>query len=661
MKRVMLAFLLLALGVSQAYRKNVLIESFTATWCTYCPYQAQAITQLEQVYGESLVVLKYHPSSSDPFYHSHSVTRLYYYNVPGYPTSVIQGNKAVVGGWTGVYTPLNNYVIASYTGESPCSLSISIFNFDPNTLQAQVRVKVFMTGNPSIPIPSNLRLRIALLEDSIPYNWQNMNILRYVVRRMFPDGNGIFLSLARGDSATYEYTFSVSGILRAPYYYVAAFVQSDSIYQISDYSGSYTLNAGNVIQAAKARLTVNYGYVTSRFAGVNDFNNNRRLERNESGTLRIIFRNNPPFNTAHNINVSFVSLDPYLNILNPVHQISTLGAGDSVIVSVNVEALDFPEPHFARIVANYNWDGILSRSDTFSFKVGVDTVLVWDGSGNITVASNIKTYMDSLPFPYEWHSEADSGKPYLYDDYRTILYISGQVTPDTSVINYLKTIINSSKNLIISSQNLAEAANTLDPGFLSNYLGVRFVAPNTGDRKLIGAGFIFEPQDSAIFGGVGAVANQTSKDVIEVISGSAQPVLYYRALSGSDVDSVAGIYRVHSSGSKILYLPFGVEGIGTTGSYLPKKVFMERLFVGSTGINEREGVSALSSRVLKSGDVVIIPEKTVSLRIYSADGKLIRMEKPASTRVILNLETGVYFLLIEGEKGSYREKVIIVK
>ncbi|MGB9824281.1 MAG: T9SS type A sorting domain-containing protein [Candidatus Hydrothermia bacterium] len=661
MRKVMLVLIILSVGVLQAYRKNVLIENFTATWCTYCPYQAQAIAQLEQVYGESLVVIKYHPSSSDPFYHPHSVTRLYYYNVPGYPTSVIQGNKAVVGGWTGVYTPLNNYVIASYPGESPCSLSVSIFNFDPNTLQAQVRVKVFMTGNPSIPIPSNLRLRIALLEDSIPYTWQNMNILRYVVRRMFPDGNGISLSLARGDSATYEYTFSVSSVLRAPYYYVATFVQNDSIYQIMDYSGSYTLNAGNVIQAAKARLTVNYGYVTSRFAGVDDSNNNRRLERNESGTLRIIFKNNPPFNVAHNINISFVSLDPYLNILNPVHQISTLAAGDSVTVSVNVEALDFPEPHFARIVANYNWDGILSRSDTFSFKVGVDTVLVWDGSGNITVASNIKTYMDSLPFHYEWHSEADSGKPYLYDDYRTILYISGQVIPDTSVINYLKTIINSGKNLIISSQNIAEAANTLDPGFLSSYLGVRFLTPNTGDRKLIGAGFIFEPQDSAIFGGTGAVANQTSKDVIEVISGSAQPVLYYRALSGSDVDSVAGIYRVHSSGSKILHLSFGIEGIGTTGTYLSKRVFMERLFIGLTGINERGGVSAFSSRVLKSGDIVRIPEKTISLRIYSADGKLIRMEKPTSTRVRLNLETGIYFLLIEGEKGSYREKVVIVK
>ncbi|MEO0266254.1 MAG: thioredoxin family protein, partial [candidate division WOR-3 bacterium] len=231
-----------------------MVENFTATWCAYCPYQAQAISQLESVYGESLVVIKYHPSTSDPFYNSNSATRSSYYAVPGLPTSLIQGNKAVVGGWDGVYTPLRSYVVSSFAGESPCSLYVEIGEYNTSTRQAQVKVKVFMTSNQFIRIPSQLKLRVAILEDSIMYNWQNMNVLRYVVRGMWPNAAGTPLSLGYGDSAVYSFIINISNPVRAPYYYVAAFVQSDSTYSIHDYYSSYTLNAGNIIQASKARL-----------------------------------------------------------------------------------------------------------------------------------------------------------------------------------------------------------------------------------------------------------------------------------------------------------------------------------------------------------------------------------------------------------------------
>lgn len=653
---------LLSLGLAHGFRKNVVVENFTATWCAYCPYQAQAISQLESVYGESLVVIKYHPSTSDPFYHSHSVTRLNYYAVPGYPTSLIQGNKAVVGGWNGVYSPLESYVVSSFAGESPCSLYVEIGEYNTSTLQAQVKVKVFMTSNQSLPIPSQLKLRVAILEDSIMYNWQNMNVLRYVVRGMWPNAAGTPLSLGYGDSAVYTFVMNVSDFLRAPYYYIAAFVQSDSTYSIRDYSDSYNLVAGNILQASKARLRVNYGNVGMVFRGLIDFNGNRRLERNENGVIRLGFSSNTPFSTAHDVNISISSLDPYLTVQTGSFYLDSIQIGDTVEIGVNVTALNFPEPHISKLVVNYSWDGILSRVDTVRLKLGVDTVLVWDGSYNAGVASNIRIYVDSLGFVYEWQSEADSGKPYIYPEYRTVLYVSGQVMPDTSVINRLKAVISSGKNLIISSQNLGERANIVDPDFLNLTLGVSFLSPNTSDRKLMGTGNMFSLSDSAIIGGSGSYANQNSKDVIEVIGGSGSlPILFYRTLSGNDVDSVAGIYKISPSGSRIIYLAFGIEGVGNITGYMTKRDFMTKLFEGVSNVREATFAKGCDTQVLRYGSFIKLPAGVSKMKIYSIDGRIARAFPEVPSSIMIDLSPGLYYLTFEKEGSLIKRRILITK
>ncbi len=667
MKKCIVAAIILLLGTAHAYRKNVLIENFTATWCTYCPYQAQAIQQMEVQYEDSLTVIKYHPSTSDPFYDSTSVTRLNFYNVPGYPTSIIAGNKAVVGGWNGVYTPLNNYVVQSFNEVSPCSVKVEITNFNPVTLTATARIKVFMTTDISIPIPSPLRLRVAVLEDSIFYNWQNMNILRYVVRNMLPNAQGTLINLGRGDSATFEFNFNIPDPVRASYYYVAAFVQHDSIYQIRDYNNNYTLNAARVLQSHKARVRVNYGYLTTTFGGYSDENNNRRLERNESGYVHIRISNAPTFVEAQNVIISPISLNPYLTFLEDSISGLVIAPGQTETVSIPVQVGNFPYPQMARFAIQLQWDNNFSRVDTFQFKIGIDSVLVWDGSLDSYLKNYTLQYIDSVGCAYEWYSEADSGRPYIYDEYTTILYLSGQQLPDTGVFNMLQYLIDSGRNLIISGQNIVQSATSNDPDFLQNYLGVSFLAPNTGDRKLKGTGIIFETTDSAIIGGGGAYNNQNSKDVIDTLPGSnALPILFYRALSGSDADSIAGIYRELPGGNRLIFLAFGMEGVGTQSSFnITKAQFYRRLFLGiSTGAKEAVRPIVGKRTILKSGQVLKVGSDVKEIHLFSPDGRFVKVITPSSSGEIRldNLKSGIYYLIYQTKDGdTQRERLIIVK
>lgn len=669
MKRfIVVLMVLLCVSSVYAYRKHVLIENFTATWCGYCPYVAQAITELEVQYGDSLNVVKYHPSSTDPFYRACSVTRSSYYTVPGYPTSIIAGNKAVVGGWNGVITPLNNYVIQSFNETTPCSIKVAITDFDRNALTANAKIKVFMTSNTSIPIPPSLKLRVVVVEDSIFYNWQNMDILRYVVRDMLPNATGTSISMSYGDSAEYNFSFSMTGTWRAPYYYVVAFVQSDSIYTIRDYNNSYTLNAGKVIQSGKARVQVDYGNVVALFEGIDDSNGNGRLERNESGLANIAFTSVTPFADAHDLNINITSLDPDLEVLNGTFTIPLLPVGDTVSVQVNLQASNFSAPHIAQLKVDYLWDGTKQKSDTFRFKLGVDSVLVWDGSFDPMVANYVKPYINPLGFAYEWQSEADSGKPYLYDDYKHILYMAGALFPDTSVFSWLKTAIDSGKNLIISGQNIAEQADSTDQEFLSDYLGIEFLVPNTADRKLKGTGIVFVETDSILFGGSGAYNNQNSKDVIRgIFNGNViYPVLNYRSLTEpSDVDSLAGVYVEKSSGSKVIFLAFGVEGVGSTGNYMTKTNFMRRLFQGiTTGIGESDKLKSFQSTMVKRGSILaIVSGYSGELSLYDATGRLVHTLRVQNglLKVDNSLNPGIYFLVFKRNGDLFRSRVIIVE
>jgi len=443
---------------------------------------------------------------------------------------------------------------------------------------------------------------------------------------------------------------------------VAAFVQQDSIYQIVDYSGDYTLNAGNVLQSDKARLSVDFGYLSAIFRGITDGNGNNRFERGESGTVNIALTSLAPFADAHNISLRVSSLCEYVEVADTSFAIDLIPVNDTVYLPINIHVHDFDVPQMASLELSYSWDGILSRIDTIQFKIGIDSVLVWDGSYDNNLKNYLKPFIDSLNFAYEWFSEADSGKPYLYEDYRTIFYISGQRFPDSSDANLLISAIDYGKNLIISGQNIAESFNSIFPDFLTNYIGITLISNSTTDRKLIGAGNIFALDDSVVIGGSGAYANQNSKDVIDIITGSgALPILYYRALTGSDADSVAGVYMVCPSGNRVIFLGFGAEGVGSLGTYLTKKNFLATLFGLRSDVSENSKISVSNTIILKSGQEIKLDENINKVFLVGVDGRLISEIKTLRGKVVISdLKGGIYYLIYEDTKGLQKKKVLVV-
>jgi len=178
----------------------------------------------------------------------------------------------------------------------------------------------------------------------------------------------------------------------------------------------------------------------------------------------------------------------------------------------------------------------------------------------------------------------------------------------------------------------------------------------------MGTGHIFALTDSALFGGSGALSNQNSKDVIGVISGSGTiPILYYRAISGSDVDSVAGVYRALPSGSRVIYLAFGVEEIGSSGTFMTKKDFLQRLFIGLTNVKDERNKIVLKDILLRSGTPLNLPTGVNKVYVYSVDGKLVKTLENTGNGIKIDWPSGIYYLVVEREGHWERRKMIVVR
>ncbi len=95
----------LAVAAQTTFPRDVLIETFTAEWCEYCPQESQALYQVDHSTNRSTIdIAELHvcgsPSDCGDNYvppDNTSYTRQSYYGVTGYPTVVIDGTTKYVG------------------------------------------------------------------------------------------------------------------------------------------------------------------------------------------------------------------------------------------------------------------------------------------------------------------------------------------------------------------------------------------------------------------------------------------------------------------------------------------------------------------------------------------------------------------------------------
>lgn len=223
-KLVVVALLVLAAAAGASQRVMV-IEDVTATWCTYCPGAARGCEELKFRAFDSVVVIAYHSSASDPFYTPTAAARKTYYGVSGYPTVVLDGSNQVVGGLhTGtMYPTYRQYFDYRMTIPSPLEIDLAV-TYDSVSRNGNLSIVVRNPGSSSV----SGQLQVALIESHIYYPWQGMDSLHDVERTMLPNASGEAITVPAGDSVVRTRSFSINPSWVAKNCEFVVFVQNNS-------------------------------------------------------------------------------------------------------------------------------------------------------------------------------------------------------------------------------------------------------------------------------------------------------------------------------------------------------------------------------------------------------------------------------------------------
>jgi len=172
MKRIFIALMFSLFAVfsfaQQIDRHLVLVEIATGTWCYYCPGAAMGADDLHEN-GDPVAIIENH--NGDSFANSYSNIRNAYYNVPGYPTAHFDGsyNEYVGGSHTNslysVYIIRVNNRMAIQTSYD---IAISGYYYED---EYHMTVSVTKVAEDDA---SSLKVRLALTESDIQFNWQGM-------------------------------------------------------------------------------------------------------------------------------------------------------------------------------------------------------------------------------------------------------------------------------------------------------------------------------------------------------------------------------------------------------------------------------------------------------------------------------------------------------
>lgn len=166
------------LSHAQVEKDKVLIEIGTSTWSTLCADEMAIINDLESQ-GMDIAFVNYH--LNDPFANEDANTRANYYNIQSVPYPIIGGLAIEPGA-------LENYVLA-YNAEI-AETSAFYLSTDATfvTDSLKLSIQLFKVG---LYNEDNLKVRIALCENNIAYEWLGNEVLNHVCLQMHPDADGI--------------------------------------------------------------------------------------------------------------------------------------------------------------------------------------------------------------------------------------------------------------------------------------------------------------------------------------------------------------------------------------------------------------------------------------------------------------------------------------
>ncbi|MDP2721765.1 MAG: T9SS type A sorting domain-containing protein [Bacteroidales bacterium] len=227
-KTLLLSLILMVAGslFAQVAREYVLVEIGTGTGCVYCPGAALGLDDL-YVNGDPVAGIEYHSyNSSDPFNTPEAAARTSYYGITGYPTAQFDGEYAEhVGGdpSNSLYSTYLPFVNARSVIQSQFTVEL----YGDNTGNSyDVVVRVTKESEYS---GTDLKVRFALTESNVPYNWYGLTDIDFAERLMAPDENGTAVSFANvGDQVDVNLSFTFNSSWVASNCELVAWIQDDA-------------------------------------------------------------------------------------------------------------------------------------------------------------------------------------------------------------------------------------------------------------------------------------------------------------------------------------------------------------------------------------------------------------------------------------------------
>jgi hypothetical protein len=228
--------------------RTTIIETFTATWCQYCPPQAFANNRLYDELGhERFVVLEHHASSSGLIYLAESRTRMLQYGATGYPTAVMDGggyyyNDAPANGqagatlWSSGGTAkwqryFDNRNMFEYERNRNSNLTISLTG---NLTSSEGKVFAHIEATDDIT-ETNLKVKFMVYESNIYVqrhgggeNYLHHRVYDHVVRAVLADYTVPATFDQAGETLDIERTFTINGAWDIRNLGVAVMVQTDN-------------------------------------------------------------------------------------------------------------------------------------------------------------------------------------------------------------------------------------------------------------------------------------------------------------------------------------------------------------------------------------------------------------------------------------------------
>jgi hypothetical protein len=328
------------------------------------------------------------------------------------------------------------------------------------------------------------------------------------------------------------------------------------------------------IGAFESKLGGPYIQYLSHILDDSDGNNNGRADAGETAKLIVTLKNTSLLD-ATGVSATLTNDDPDVQIIQATANFGDLARDQSssnqntpFTFSVNPSSVTHLSTFYLNITTV---EGGYAYIVSFKILIGTPAILLVDDDEGKTYEVHYTKAFEMKQIYSEVWDVSLNGSPTIdvLQRYESVIWFTGDDRDSTLTAeeqSVIAAFLNGGGKLLITGQDigydLVKDSSAADSTFYSNYLHAQYVADSSNTsvtRGVSGDPITGSPSRMLVYftGSYGGAGNQTSTDVISPIP-PAETILQY----GPPFETGAALkYENQATGSRLVYLAFGFEGI----------------------------------------------------------------------------------------------------